>query len=60
MISKAQLLSTINDLPDKFSIDEILDKIMFLHKVQVGMEQSANGDTTPHDQVKEEFKKWLK
>ncbi|MFT6709059.1 MAG: hypothetical protein ACI9VN_002352 [Patescibacteria group bacterium] len=60
MLTKEQLLKYIGKLPDQFSIDELMDKILFLHKVEMGLEQSKNDQVTPHEQVKDRFKKWLK
>ncbi len=60
MILKKDLIKYINDLPDQFSIDELMDKLLFLHKIELGLEQSKNDQVTPHDQVKDGFKKWLK
>lgn len=60
MLTKEQLLKYIGELPDQFSIDELMDKILFLHKIEMGLEQSKNNQVTSHDQVKDQFKKWLK
>jgi len=60
MLTKEQLLKYISELPDQFSIDELMDKILFLHKIETGLEQSKDDQIIPHDQVKDRLKKWLK
>ena len=60
MLTKEEVLKYINEMPDKFSIDEFFDKILFLHKVETGLEQSKNDNVTPHEEIEEKFKKWLK
>lgn len=60
MISKKKLLQSIKDLPENFSLDELLDRIVFLQKVETGLEQSANGKTVSTSQAKAKLKKWLK
>ncbi len=60
MITKEQLLKYIGELPEQFSIDELMDKILFLHKIEMGLEQSKADKVTPHQEVKDRFKKWLK
>ena len=35
MISKENLLKYINELPEKFSINELMDKILLLHKIDL-------------------------
>jgi hypothetical protein len=60
MLTKAQLIKTINDLPEKFSMEDLLDRIMLLQKIEIGLEQSASGQTLTSEQAKEKLKKWLK
>jgi len=60
MLTKEKLLQTINDLPDKFSLDDVLDRIILLQKIDVGLEQSQAGETHSTDQAKDKLKKWLK
>ncbi len=60
MLTKEKLLKYLEELPEEFSIDELLDKILLIHKIETGLEQSKSGQVTPHEQVKERLKKWLK
>ena len=60
MITKEILLRTIKDLPEKFSMDDLLDRIILLQKIDVGLEQSQAGQTHSTEQAKEKLKKWLK
>ena len=53
MITKSQLIQTIEDMPEKFSIDDFLDKILLLQKIEVGLNQSENGETLSIEQAKE-------
>ncbi len=60
MISKKKLLLSIKDLPSTFSIDELLDHLLFLQKVETGLNQSVKGKTVTTQQAKVKLKKWLK
>lgn len=60
MLTKLKLLKTIKDLPENFTFDELLDRLMLLQKVEIGLEQSQLGKTVSNDQAKEKLKKWLK
>lgn len=53
-------MRTIKDLPDKFSLDDLLDRIIILQKIDIGMEQSQAGQTNSTKQAKDKLKKWLK
>jgi len=59
MISKDSLLKSLEGLPDKFSLDELLDRVLLLEKIEVGLQQSAEGKTISTKEAKERLKKWL-
>lgn len=59
MLTKEMVIDQIKDLPEKFSIDELMEKMLFLYKLEAALEQSKNKQTTPHEEVKDQFKKWL-
>lgn len=59
-MTKKKLLETIKDLPEKFSIDELLDRVIFLQKYETGLAQSASGQSKSTEQAKLKLKKWLK
>jgi len=60
MITKNKLMQTIKDLPEKFSFDDLLDRIILLRKIEIGLEQSENGKIYTTGQAKEKLQKWLK
>jgi len=57
-MDKKKVLDTINELPDKFDLDELIEKLIFIEKVEEGLIQSNSGKTVSHDQVKREVEKW--
>ena len=57
-MDKKKVLDTINELPDKFDLDELIEKLIFIEKVGEGLKQSNLGKTISHDQVKREVEKW--
>ena len=40
MITKKQILSSMIELPERFSAEEIIDKIILLQKIDMELEQS--------------------
>ena len=60
MLTKENVLKYIHELPEQFSMDDLLDKILLLHKIETGLQQSKNDQVIPHNEVKEQLKKWLK
>jgi len=45
-------------LPDSFTIDELIDRLIFIEKVEQGLKQSAEGKVISHEEVKKIIEKW--
>jgi hypothetical protein len=60
MLTKEEVLKTVNDLPGEFSFEDILDRLLLLNKIDIGIEQSNNGETLSTTEAKESLTKWLK
>ena len=58
MLTKAQLKKTILNLPDSFTIDELIDQLIFTEKVEAGIVQSLEGKVISNDDVKRIIEKW--
>ena len=56
MLTKEKVIQTINDLPDTFSLDDLLDRIFLLQKIEIGLEQSLSGKTLSTEQAKGKLK----
>jgi predicted transcriptional regulator len=57
-MKKDKVLDTIKNLPQEFELDELLEKLIFIEKVDAGLAQAEKGQLIPHDKVKEAVKKW--
>ncbi|MEQ8471335.1 MAG: hypothetical protein RIC35_09115 [Marinoscillum sp.] len=40
MLSKAKVQETVKDLPDTFSLDEIVDRLILISSIEEGLEQT--------------------
>ena len=60
MLTKRKVIKTVSRLPDTFSIEEIIDRLVLLQKIEMGMEQSNKGQFVSTKAAKEKLKKWLK
>jgi len=60
MITKTQLINTLDNLPENISIDQIIDHLIFIEKIQKGMDDSKNGRINSKDEAKKKLNKWLK
>jgi len=59
MLTKTQLLDTVEKLPDHVSLDELIDRLIFIEKVNIGFEQSKKGMVNSEDKVSIKLSKWL-
>ena len=60
MTTKEKMLEAVQDLPEDSSIEDAMERLLFLAKVEKGILQADAGRTMPHEQVKERVAKWLK
>lgn len=59
MLIKSQVLDTIKKLPEKFSIDEVIERMILLEKIEIGIGQSDKGMITPDEELDSKLPKWL-
>ena len=60
MITKTQLINSLDKLPDNLTIDQVVDHLIFVEKVQKGLDDSANGRTNTKEEAKQKLKGRLK
>jgi len=60
MLTRTQVFDTVEKLPEQFSIDQLINKLVFIDKVEKGLEQSKSGNINTKEQTKEKLSKWLK
>ena len=60
MITKTQIINSLEKLPENLTIDQVVDHLIFIEKVQKGLDDSANGQIYTKEEAKQKLKKWLK
>ena len=60
MLTKDQVNNTIKTLPDSFTIDELIEQLIFMEKVEEGYKQSDAGQVVSNEDVKLMIDKWSK
>jgi hypothetical protein len=60
MITKTQIINSLDKLPEKLTIDQVVDHLIFVEKVQKGLDDSVNGRINTKEEAKQKLKKWLK
>ena len=59
-MNKEKLMATISDMPQDFELEVLMERLVFVEKVEKGLEQLNSGNTLTHDQVKQRVKQWSK
>jgi hypothetical protein len=60
MLTKKEVLESIRSLPEKFEAETAIEKIVFLEKIRIGLEQSESGNIVSKEDARKRLKKWLK
>ena len=59
MITKTKLKKQIKNLPEEFSIDELVEKLILIEKIENGERQSLNEETVSELELENEINKWF-
>jgi Zn-dependent alcohol dehydrogenase len=58
MLTKTSVINTINKLPDNFSIDELVDKMILLEKIERGIQDADNGKVISETELEKRMEEW--
>jgi len=50
--AKQRALEAVRALPDDATLEDVMERLYFLAKVERGLEQADAGETIPHEEVK--------
>ena len=59
-MQKSRIIHTLNEFPRKFSLDDFLERLLVIEKIDEGIEEAKAGKTISHDKVKKIVAKWRK
>ncbi|MFY7665632.1 hypothetical protein [Flavobacterium sp.] len=60
MITKKQLAVTLDKLPEQFSIEDLIDRLILLDKIEKAERESEVGNTITETELDQELEKWFK
>ena len=60
MLTKELVNASMENLPDRFTLDEIMQQLYVLHKIEMAREKSKQGKTVSTKEAKKKLAKWLK
>jgi len=60
MLTKTRLKEQIEKFPEQFSIDELVENLILIEKIENGNKQSENGEVITDSELDLEIEKWFK
>lgn len=59
MNAKQEAIETIKGLPESATIDDIMQELFNIAKINKGLDDEANGRIISHEEAKKRLEKWL-
>lgn len=50
--TKERVLEAVRDLPDDATVEDVMERLYFLAKVEEGLRQAEAGETVSHEEAK--------
>ncbi len=60
MLTKDLVYTSLQDLPEEFELHDLVERLIFMHKIKTGMEQIGQGKVKTQEEVKQMVAKWRK
>lgn len=60
MLTKSNVIKTITKFPEHFSVDELVDKMILLDKIEKGLQQATNNQVISDEELDKRIEEWLK
>ncbi len=58
-MTKEQVITSLQDLPDSFEPEQLIERIIALQKMEEGLEQVKRGETVTAEEARQRLGKWL-
>ena len=59
MTTKEKIINSIKNVPDTVDIDDILDQIMLVERIEKAVDQSNKNQVVSDDELENRLGKWL-
>ena len=58
--AKEQMIKLAQDLPDDATLEDAMDRLFLLYKVERGIEQASSGQKVTQAEARRQMDQWLK
>lgn len=59
-ITKEKLHKQIDEFPDEISIDEVIERLIMIEKLEIRKKESEESETISEEELKNEMEQWFK
>ena len=60
MLTRERVIESIRQLPETFTIDELIDRIVLLSKIEEGLRQSEKNEVISEQELDKRMQEWFK
>jgi len=60
MLTKDKVKELVDHMPETFSVDDLIERIFLLQKIESGQKEIENGEGIDWEDIKKEMDLWLK
>jgi predicted CopG family antitoxin len=60
MLTLTTIKESVNAMPEGSSFDDVIERLIYLRKIDDALEDVKNGNVYTHQEMKEYAKQWLK
>ncbi len=57
-ITKSQIMASIGQMPEDATTDDVIEKMIFIKKIEEGLKAIEESRVFSHESVKEKYKSW--
>ncbi len=59
-IQKQEILDVVRQLPEQISVEEVMERLLILAKVEKGLKEANSGKVVSHVEAEKRMEKWLR
>ncbi len=59
-MNRETAIEAVKELPQEFNLEELMEKLVFVEKVEQGLKQLDEEKTVSHEQLKDRVREWQK
>ncbi len=60
MLNRKKVIASIKEMPEKFQVEDLIDRMILLQKIEDGIAQARAGKVVSLKDAKARLSKWLK